>query len=74
MIKFTKGAKERWAPKEKTDLLVSWGWTPETGAKSNNANKYTVEANPTVVTPKEDEDNQVNNENLEGDDDGGFSR
>jgi len=74
MIKFTKGPKERWAPKEKTDLLVSWGWTPEKGSKSKDANKYTVEANPTVVSPKEDLDNQVINEILEGDDDGGFSR
>lgn len=73
MIKFTKGLKERWAPEANTDLLVSWGWKPEKGGRSKVANKYTVEANPTVVTPKEDEDNQVINETLEGDDNGGNS-
>ena len=72
MIKFTKGPKERWAPEEKKDLLVSWGWTPEKGTKSKVVDKYTVEANPTVVPPKEDEDNQVI-KTLEGDDDGGNS-
>jgi len=74
MIKFTKGAKERWAPKEKTDLLVSWGWTPETGANPKKTNKYTVEADPTVVAPKEDLTQGLKENLLEGDDNGGISR